>query len=34
MNRRFLGRLAATLAAALALGMGTVLPAHAADEAA
>ena len=33
MNRRFLGRLAATLAAALALGMGTVLPAHAADEA-
>ena len=33
MNRRFLGRLAATLAAALALGMGTALPAHAADEA-
>ena len=33
MNRRFLGRLAAALAAALALGMGTALPAHAADEA-
>ena len=33
MNRRFLGRLAATLATALALGMGTALSAHAADEA-
>ena len=33
MNRRFLGRIAVSLAAVLSLGLGLALPTYAADEA-